>query len=61
MLTTSVRIDKAHTLKLLRGEAVTIKVPPNAQAIRLQVEAPDGDRNYLAELVDVFFNGRKAR
>lgn len=58
-----VQIDAKHAQKLIKGQPVTICVPPGAEAIALTLEVPaqSEDRNYLAELVDVFFNGRKAR
>lgn len=59
-----VQIDARHAQKLLEGGAVTIKVPAGAEALQLNIKVPVlqvGERNYLAEVMDVFFNGRKAR
>lgn len=56
-----VRIDKEHTLRLMAGKPIAIKVPEGADVIQLELAqvagaAPDS----WAKLCDVFFNGRPA-
>lgn len=54
----TVRIDKAHSVKLISGETIAIKVPKGTEVLQLELAE---SRNYVAEWMDVFFNGRKAR
>jgi hypothetical protein len=55
-----VKVDAEHTLRLLEGKPVGICVPAGTEVLELKLEPQAKDRNYLAEVVDVFFNGRKA-
>lgn len=55
------RIDAAHSRKLVRGEAVTIKVPLGAKLITLRLShASPSALDSFVKLTDVFFNGRPA-
>jgi hypothetical protein len=56
------KIDRAHSLALVAGKSVTVKIPPNAKAITLVLDMPNvsADLDSLAKVIDVFFNGRKA-
>ena len=60
MSTPIVRIDAEHTVKLLRGKPVTIKVPGTATTVKLQLTPPPSSSSELVKLFDVFFNGRPA-
>jgi hypothetical protein len=55
------RIDAAHSRKLMRGEAVTVKVPMGTRQVELRLSHVDPVRlDSFAKLCDVFFNGRPA-
>jgi len=54
-----VRIDSAHSRKLIEGKPIAIKVPKGADVIELRLLLVDRDDSF-AKLVDVFFNGRPA-
>lgn len=69
----AVKIDRVHTAKLMLGDRVTIKVPEGAKEITLVIDREVIEflrlmrrpglvvPTSLAELCDVFFNGRQAR
>ena len=55
------KIDAAHSERLVRGKAVTIKVPLGAKLIELRLSHSDPAKlDSFAKLCDVFFNGRPA-
>jgi hypothetical protein len=59
----TVKIDREHTRRLLRGETVRIVVPEGLETMGLRLDVPDGnkpDGDSIAKILDVFFNGRKA-
>jgi len=62
MVTLKIRIDRKHTLDLLAGRDVTIKIPAGTEAVNLIMDAPEikTSMDGLAKCLDVFFNGRKA-
>jgi hypothetical protein len=59
-----IRIDREHTMALLAGDSVTIKVPAGVETISLRLNMPtskgSGVMDGLAKFADVFFNGRRA-
>lgn len=67
----AVKIDRTHSCKLILGDRITIKVPEGATQITLQLDPAALDflrsmfrttrSSTIAELADVFFNGRPAR
>ena len=54
----TVAIDHKPSLDLLAGKPVTIKVPSGAEELTLKCAAVR--ESSLAEVLDVFFNGRAA-
>lgn len=56
------RIDREHTLRLLAGQAVTVKVPPGAKTLAFQLDKKtiENGGDSMAKILDVFFNGRPA-
>lgn len=59
----TLKIDREHTLRLLSGQPVAIKVPKGAPSVRLLLTLDFGGNDPLdglAKCMDVFFNGRKA-
>lgn len=56
----TVKIDRKHSLQLLHGDSITIKVPKDATELTLQLMTPERESS-MAEIMDVFFNGRPAR
>jgi hypothetical protein len=54
-----IQIDEAHTVQIVSGRAIAIKVPKGADVIELKL-SPAVVQDSFAKLVDVFFNGRKA-
>ena len=60
----AVRLDRKHSWALLSGQSVTIKVPKDADELTIQMSDVAGQpqrESSFAELLDVFFNGRRAR
>lgn len=59
----TIRIDRKHSVELALGNPVTIKVPRDTTELTIEccavVEPVCESR--LAEIIDVFFNGRAAR
>lgn len=55
----TIAIDREHSLDLLAGKPVTIKVPDGAKELTLKCAAVR--ESSFAEVCDVFFNGRAAR
>jgi len=55
----TVLIDRDHSVRLMRGKPVTIKVPKGATELTLHC-APAEHSFSFAEVIDVFFNGRRA-
>lgn len=62
MVIARLKIDREHSLKLLMGQPVTIKVPPNAARLELRLDLAKSPRHddSFAKICDVFFNGRRA-
>lgn len=62
MATPMLRIDREHSLRLLAGQAVTVKVPANAKTVSFMLDLPKGTSSLdsFAHICDVVFNGRKA-
>ncbi len=55
------RIDAAHSRKLVRGEAVTIKIPLGTRPLELHLSHRDPEQlDSFAKICDVVFNGRPA-
>lgn len=54
-----IQIDQAHSLNLLRGQSIAIKVPAGAGVIQLRLTKPV-EPDSFAKVLDVFFNGRPA-
>jgi hypothetical protein len=52
------KIDRKHSLDLLAGKPITIRVPMGATSLTLQCERVR--ESTTAEILDVFFNGRAA-
>lgn len=61
----TVRLDRKHSAMLALGKPVTVKVPEGAAEMTIQcsiVAVPMPETSFsLAEIMDVFFNGRAAR
>lgn len=56
-----VKIDVEHTLDLIAGEPIAIKVPKGAEILELlPARLPRGARDSFAHVCDVFLNGRPA-
>ena len=58
------RLGTSAIVKLMTGEPVAVKLPIGASILELQSDLPQRSsesRGSLAELLDVFFNGRPAR
>jgi len=53
-------IDEAHSLQLMRGESIAIKVPPNTPVLQLRLATLASTPDSFAKVLDVFFNGRPA-
>ena len=55
-------IKDEQTKKLLAGGVLHVNIPDGAKVLEIRMETADfqPERNYLAEVVDVLFNGRKA-
>ncbi len=56
----AIEIDHEHSRKLAQGRPVTIRVPKGATELTLQTN-PEPKTSSFAEVLDVFFNGRRAR
>ncbi len=55
------RIDAAHSLKLVRGEPVVVKVPMGTRQVELRLSHAEPEKlDSFAKICDVFFNGRPA-
>ena len=54
------QIDTEHTLLLLEGKTVAVKLPAGTEVVELRIVPQAKDTNDFVKLVDVFFNGRKA-
>jgi len=52
-------VDLEHSAQLLRGKAIAFRVPKSADEIEIQLSKVQ--RNFKAEILDVFFNGRPAK
>jgi hypothetical protein len=58
-LKVTVRIDEEHSMKLITGKTVSIRVPKDADVIELKL-MHQRSNNTLAKVIDVFFNCRPA-
>lgn len=56
----AIEIDREHSRRLASGRPITIRVPNGATELTIQCAQPPRTSS-LAEVVDVFFNGRPAR
>ncbi len=56
-----VNITKDQAKKILAGDVLYVNIPEGAKVLEIRMPnvAPES-RNYFAEVVDVFFNRRKA-
>lgn len=60
-----IQINAAKTRELLEGKAVAFKVQPSTAVVEIRLthnlRSPSVAGSTAAEMLDVFFNGRKAR
>lgn len=55
-----VKIDTEHTIQLMEGKPIAVKIPSGATVLELQIVPQSKDGDSLAKIIDVFFNGRSA-
>lgn len=56
-------IDLRRAKMLLRGESITVRLPEGVRTLEIFMSTPKEPTwsNPIAEILDVFFNGRPAR
>lgn len=56
-----IRLDVPHTLELMAGNPIAIKIPKGAEVLELQpAKIEKSFQSELVKLCDVVFNGRPA-
>lgn len=57
-----IKIDRKHSIDLLHGKPVTVKVPTGCEMVRIYLDSPELTNAFdgIAQCIDTFFNGRKA-
>jgi hypothetical protein len=54
-----VQIDAEHSIKLLEGKPVAIRVPPGVEVLELKIVPQGKYMSDFAEVIDLVFNGRR--
>lgn len=54
-------LNERYAQRLLEGKPITVRIREGTTSLELSVDKPVRERNFVAEIIDTFFNRRPAR